>query len=167
MSGRPSIAAAPRIAADVIVEDAGWGAEAALLALIERAVDATAAVARLTVPPGAELSVLLTDDARVRSLNRDYRGKDAPTNVLSFPAGPVPPRSALIGDIVLARQTLEAEAAAAGTSRDAHLTHLIVHGLLHLFGYDHAEEDEAESMEATERAVLARLGHPDPYSDGD
>jgi probable rRNA maturation factor len=167
MSGRPSTRAASRIAADVIIEDARWGAEAPLGALIETAVETAVDVARLAVPLGAELAVVLTDDARVRALNRDYRGKDAPTNVLSFPAGPMPPRSALLGDIVLARETLETEAAAAGMARDAHLTHLVVHGLLHLFGYDHMDDEEAAHMEATESAVLARLGLPDPYRDGD
>lgn len=166
MSGRSSIATA-RIAADVIVEDEGWGSEASLIALVDRAIEATADVARLDVPPDAEVSVVLTDDARVRVLNRVYRGKDAPTNVLSFPPGPVPPRMPLLGDIVLARETVEAEAAVAGMTRDVHLTHLVVHGLLHLFGYDHLEEDQAEVMEGTERDVLARLGLPNPYEHGD
>jgi probable rRNA maturation factor len=167
MSGRPSIEAMERIAADVIVEDDAWGAAERLERLVVRAVDAAAEVAALPVPPGAELSVVFTDDARVRALNRDYRGKDAPTNVLSFPPGPVPPTTPLVGDVVLARETVEAEAASAGIWRDDHVTHLVVHGLLHLFGYDHVEDDAAEAMEATERAVLARLGLPDPYRDGD
>lgn len=167
MSGRPSIEAMERIAVDVIVEDDGWGDDAALERLVARAVDATIDVAGLRVPVGAELSIVFTDDARVRILNRDYRGKDAPTNVLSFPPGPVPPTTPLLGDVVLARETVDAEAAAAGMAREAHITHLVVHGLLHLFGYDHVRDDEAEAMEATETAVLARLGLPDPYRDGD
>ncbi|MFO1072985.1 MAG: rRNA maturation RNase YbeY [Geminicoccaceae bacterium] len=118
--------------------------------------------------PGAvhETSVLLADDARVRELNRDWRGKDAPTNVLSFPAEdepPVPGVPALLGDVVLALETVRREALAEGKPLADHASHLLVHGTLHLLGYDHEVEAEAERMEAREVELLALLGIADPY----
>jgi probable rRNA maturation factor len=116
----------------------------------------------------AEVSILLTDDARIQELNRDWRGKDKPTNVLSFPAltpGEVPPSDMpfLLGDIVLAYGTVAGEAEAEGKPIADHLRHLLVHGVLHLLGHDHEAEDEAERMEALEVRVLEGLGVPDPY----
>ena len=115
----------------------------------------------------AELSIVLGDDALVRALNRQWRGQDKPTNVLSFPALPTAlpldaPR--LLGDVVLAFETLAAEAAAQGKPLVHHLRHLVVHGVLHLLGFDHEAAGEAERMEALEVAVLAAFGVPDPYS---
>ena len=116
---------------------------------------------------GAELSIVLGDDQLLRGLNRRWRGLDKPTNVLSFPAqsaGPLPagaPR--LLGDVVLAFETVHDEAAAQGKPLADHLRHLVVHGVLHLLGFDHESAAEAERMEALETAVLARLGVPDPY----
>ena len=120
------------------------------------------------VPP-VEISVRLTDDAEVRGLNRDFRGKDAATNVLSFEGDdPSVPRGSgeplLLGDIVVALETTGAEASAAGRTIDAHLTHLVVHGVLHLLGFDHEDEPEAVAMEALETQVLAGLGLADPYA---
>ncbi|HZW46105.1 MAG TPA: rRNA maturation RNase YbeY, partial [Microvirga sp.] len=94
-------------------------------------------------------------------LNRDYRGVDKPTNVLSFPQASGP----LLGDIVLAYETVRDEAALAGKPFRAHMGHLIVHGFLHLLGFDHEAEGEAEEMEALERAALGRIGIADPYAD--
>ncbi len=121
-----------------------------------------------------EIAVRLTSDAEVRVLNADYREKDKPTNVLSFPmlapeeiadlATSTAPE-VLLGDIILAQGVCETEAAEKGISVAAHATHLIVHGTLHLLGYDHIEDAEAESMEALERAAMADLGHADPYGD--
>lgn len=119
-----------------------------------------------------EIVVRLTDDAEVRALNRDYRHKDRPTNVLSFPM--VPPDligtlasteggEMLLGDIVLARETCAREAKERGVPIEAHATHLIVHGTLHLLGYDHMRDDEAEIMESLERQIMATLGLHDPY----
>jgi len=118
-----------------------------------------------------ELAIALSDDASVRLLNRDWRGQDKPTNVLSFPQSPPlpspgagaegPPR--LLGDLVLAFETVEREAVEQGKTLPDHLRHLIVHGVLHLVGHDHEEEVEAERMERLEAAVLARLGVADPY----
>jgi probable rRNA maturation factor len=108
----------------------------------------------------AELSILFTNDEAVRRLNAQYRGKDSPTNVLSFPQ----PSGPLLGDVVLAAETVRAEAALAGKPLEAHMAHLIIHGFLHLLGYDHWGEEEAEAMEAVERAALERMGIPDPYA---
>ncbi|MGH7036620.1 MAG: rRNA maturation RNase YbeY [Stellaceae bacterium] len=120
------------------------------------------------VPGEIELSLVLTDDAEQRSLNRRYRGRDRPTNVLSFPAAGAAPAGPsappwLLGDVVLACETIAREAAAQQKPFADHLRHLVVHGVLHLLGYDHAEEREARRMEALESAVLHRLGVPDPY----
>ncbi len=114
-----------------------------------------------------EISIVLADDAFVRELNRTWRNIDAPTNVLSFPAddddgqGPC-----LLGDVVLAYETIAREADAAGKPMLDHVTHLIIHGTLHLLGFDHEDEQEATEMEALETAILARLGIADPYLEG-
>jgi len=117
-----------------------------------------------------EVSILLTDDAQVQELNRDYRQQDKPTNVLSFAAldedSPLPPDGPiLLGDVIVAYQTTEREARDEGKSFADHLSHLVVHGVLHLLGYDHLGDDEAEEMESLERSILAALGVPDPYKD--
>ena len=127
-------------------------------AVVERA-----AVAALGTASGGVV-ILLTDDGTVRDLNARFRGKDRPTNVLSFPAAEMPgadPRP--LGDIVLAWGVCATEAADQGKSLRNHLTHLVVHGVLHLLGRDHEAEAEAEAMEAEERAILAGLGVSDPY----
>jgi len=153
------------ISVDIAIEDDGWPAESGLQALAERAV--AAALAELGRDGDSELSILFTDDASVRSLNAQWRGKDQPTNVLSFPAFPetagerLPP---MLGDIVLARETVVREAADEGKPFENHLTHLIVHGFLHLVGHDHEDDAEAEAMEAAERRILAALAIPDPYA---
>jgi probable rRNA maturation factor len=113
-----------------------------------------------------ELAVVLTDDAAIRALNRDWRSKDAATNVLSFPAKEArPDRRAprLLGDIVIAYETVAREAAAEGKPFMHHLAHLAVHGFLHLVGYDHEANEDADAMEGLEIAILARLEVPDPY----
>lgn len=115
----------------------------------------------------AELSIVLTDDAEQRVLNRDWRGIDKPTNVLSFPQlEPFAPPAGLLGDIVLARETLEREAAELGKSFEDHFTHLVVHGFLHILGHDHVDDAEALVMEGLETQILASLGIADPYGDG-
>jgi probable rRNA maturation factor len=124
-------------------------------------------------PIPVEIAVRLTSDAVVHSLNRDYRGKDKATNVLSFPMLSAyalddidtAPGEVLLGDIVLARGVCTVEAEARGISLSAHATHLIIHGVLHLLGFDHIEDDEATTMEAIERVVLRDLGLHDPYED--
>ena len=138
---------------------------------------ATAAIAESRYPGLAdserpvEISVTLTGDEEVRALNAQWRGKDKPTNVLSFPMADVMDLTTanvaglelLLGDIVLARGICEAEAADRGISVELHATHLMVHGTLHLLGHDHHEDREADDMEAREVRALARLGIANPY----
>lgn len=135
-------------------------------ALAEEAVLAALAGAKPGIKGAAEISILLTDDAEQRELNAQYRGKDASTNVLSFPQiEPFEPVIGILGDITLARETLIREAEEQGTSLEDHFTHLVVHGFLHILGYDHLDEDEALEMEGLETQILAGLGIADPYAD--
>ena len=151
------------IALAVMVEAPAWRRRLPDATRTVRAA-ARAALLAADAPADAELSVVLSDDARVRDLNRTYRRKDKPTNVLSFPAGAVRPDGVtLLGDVVLAFETCASEAKAQGKTLRAHLAHLVVHGVLHLLGHDHLRARQAERMEALERAVLARLGIADPY----
>lgn len=152
---------------DIAIEAGDWPGETALREKAAEAVSAVVGELGLQEAAGAsELSLLFTDDAHVRVLNRDWRGKDKPTNVLSFPAfptaaaGTLPP---MLGDIVLAYETVSSEAALEKKPFEHHLMHLLVHGLLHLTGHDHETGPDAEKMEALERRVLARLAIPDPY----
>lgn len=140
---------------DVIVEDPAWtDALADAQALCVRAAEASA--------PGADLAVLLTSDEAVRAMNEQYRGIDKATNVLSFPASGLPGDH--LGDIALAFGVCEREANEQGKALCAHLQHLVAHGALHLVGYDHEDDSEADIMEAKEREILAGLGLPDPYA---
>jgi len=153
-----------------------WPAATDWEALAARA--ATAALASsphaawIDAPFTVEISVRLTDNAEVQALNRDYRQKDTPTNVLSFPMiapdlldtlANTDDGEILLGDIILAHETCASEAGDKGISLIDHTTHLIVHGTLHLLGYDHQGEDDAGAMEQIERDVLASLGIADPY----
>lgn len=156
---------APTVEAEVVVEDDGWPPEDALAVLVDGALAVAARRAGLDEP--VSLAVAFADDARVQGLNRDFRGKDKPTNVLSFPAPPEagePGGPRFLGDVVIARETVAAEAAALALPPEAHLTHLVVHGFLHLLGYDHEDDGMAEEMESLETAILADLGLPDPHS---
>jgi probable rRNA maturation factor len=180
-------------AIDIMVESARWKAKRNTTALLQRAIEAAAAA----VPTaGGEVAIVLTDDKAIRALNRDWRHKNAPTNVLSFPASE--PHAALaseasgqrgnskstraghsqeagssargadatprlLGDIVIAYETTEREARAEHKPFAHHLAHLAVHGFLHLVGYDHVADDEAQAMEGLETSILAGLGVPDPY----
>ncbi|WP_420406441.1 rRNA maturation RNase YbeY [Nisaea sp.] len=112
-----------------------------------------------------ELSIVLSSDSEVRALNRDYREKDSPTNVLSFPSGLVSGvgETDMLGDVILAFETVSMEATRDGKPLDSHLRHLVVHGVLHLLGYDHETEEEAVEMERREVEILAAFGLPDPY----
>ncbi|MAS04656.1 MAG: rRNA maturation RNase YbeY [Ahrensia sp.] len=154
---------------DVAVEAGDWAGEGALAAIASQCVDA--AIARLGFGEAAsELSVLFTDNKAMQALNAQWRGKDKPTNVLSFPAfdlSPGDPPGPMLGDIVIAYETVRDEAALEAKPFDDHLRHLIVHGFLHVLGYDHENDAEAEEMEAAERAILADIGVPDPYSEAD
>lgn len=112
------------------------------------------------------LTIRLVDEAESQSLNRDYRGKDYPTNVLSFPFAPPPGMPRLhLGDLVICVPVVVREAAEQGKPLEAHWAHLVIHGCLHLLGFDHIDDDEAVEMEALERRLLAGLGYPDPYAE--
>jgi probable rRNA maturation factor len=163
---------------DVVIEDARWEA-LDLPGLAERAAEAT--LARLRVPGPAEIALLATSDAAVARLNADFRGKTTPTNVLSWPAVPLAPPApgaapplpaanaageVFLGDIALAWETCAREAEEGGKPLRDHATHLIVHAILHLLGYDHICDEDAALMEGLEAEILASLGQPDPYSEG-
>ena len=144
----------------------GW--PEALDARAEQAVREALKQSKATVRGASELSVVLTDDAEQQGLNRDWRGIDKSTNVLSFPQiEPFGPVSGILGDIILARETLEREALEQGVSFEDHFTHLMVHGFLHILGYDHMDDDEALVMESLETQILASLGVADPYAETD
>ena len=145
---------------DVVVEAVPWNEHRALRPLIRRAVDAAAAELSTS---GAELAIVLTDDSAIRLLNRKWRGIDAPTNVLSFPADVPAGAPPLLGDIVLAYDTVAREAQRDGKPFAHHVAHLAVHAFLHLCGYDHERDSDAETMEQLERTILRRLDIPDPY----
>lgn len=118
--------------------------------------------------PGKELTIRLVDADESQQLNRDYRHKDYPTNVLSFPAD-LPPELniPLLGDLVICVPVVNREAAEQGKTRGAHWAHMVIHGCLHLLGHDHIDDDEADAMEALERQLLAELGIADPYLESD
>jgi probable rRNA maturation factor len=148
---------------DILVESPRWKAQRGVAALLRRAV--TAAAAAVPTKRG-ELAIVLVDDSAMRELNRTWRRKNAPTNVLSFPAlqaGETSGADRLMGDIVIAYETTLREARAERKPLQHHLAHLVVHGYLHLAGYDHEAEAEAEVMEQLEIAALARLKVPNPY----
>ncbi|MGE6741919.1 rRNA maturation RNase YbeY [Allorhizobium pseudoryzae] len=165
----------PDLDLQISVEDDRWPDEEQLNTLCKRVLDAAAQMLateeKQPFPKQpCEVSLVFTDDAAIREINAEWRGKDKATNVLSFPAFPVTPGKMpgpMLGDIVIARETLEREAEELEKPFDDHLTHLMVHGFLHLFGYDHIEKDEAEKMEALETRILAGLGLSDPYAGQD
>jgi probable rRNA maturation factor len=155
---------------EVLVVADCWRDEPRAEAVIQRAIAAAAEAVDEDVVD-SELAVMLTDDSGIRTLNANWRGIDKPTNVLSFPALPVeaartdddPPR--MLGDIAIAYETMRKEASDEHKPFDHHLSHLVVHGFLHLIGYDHETDDDAETMEALEQEILAQLGIPDPYAE--
>jgi probable rRNA maturation factor len=155
---------------EVVVAADSWQSEPDAEAVVQRAIAAASAAVDADVDH-AEIAVMLTDDANIHTLNKDFRGIDKPTNVLSFPAPDIAgaddedgaPRA--LGDIAIAYETLRREADEEGKPFGHHLSHLAVHGFLHLIGYDHESDDEAEAMEALEIEILAQLGIPDPYAE--
>ncbi|MBB4567503.1 rRNA maturation RNase YbeY [Rhizobium leucaenae] len=159
----------------ISVEEGGWPSEGELQALAERVLGAAATYLETNekqpFPKMApELSLVFTDDASIREINAEWREQDKATNVLSFPAFPLVPGGKpgpMLGDIIIAKETVEREAAELEKSFDDHLTHLMVHGFLHLFGYDHMNNSEAERMEGLETRILAGLGLSDPYAGQD
>ncbi len=154
------------VAIDIIATTRAWRRALPDAAARAEAAARGAIAAAGRAPQGpVEISIVLGDDAMIRDLNRRWRGRDQPTNVLSF-ASEEPPgagRPLLLGDVVLAYATIAREAAAQGKTMADHFTHLVAHGVLHLLGYDHETQAEARAMEALERRVLAGNGVGDPY----
>lgn len=152
---------------DVIHEGGDWSAISGIESVIQRAAEAAARMPGSGLA-GAGAALALSSNEHVATLNSAYRGKDGPTNVLSFPAGAAHPlepgESRFLGDIIFAAETVAAEAASMGIMASHHLQHLVVHGLLHLAGFDHETEEEAVRMEALETEILATLGIADPYA---
>lgn len=152
---------------DVIVESPHWdGVPAAAEPWVRRVVEAALPAQQ----PACDLAVVFADDHAIRALNARFRGRDAATNVLSFPPpsaalAPAPGETMPLGDVVIAFETAQAEAAAEGKEFLHHVSHLLVHGVLHLLGYDHHTDAEADSMEMCERAILDGLGIADPYAE--
>jgi probable rRNA maturation factor len=157
---------------EVLIVAECWAAEAEAETIVHRAIEAAASFVDADTSD-AELAVMLTDDAGIRTLNKNWRGQDKPTNVLSFPALQPPagrefddaPR--MLGDIAIAYETTRREADDEQKPFDHHLSHLAIHGFLHLVGYDHEKDNDAEAMENLEREILSLLGIPDPYADQD
>ena len=155
---------------EVLVVADCWQNEPNAETIIQRAIAAAAEEVDDDVGE-AEIAVMLTDDPGIRTLNSNWRGIDKPTNVLSFPAlqpeGARKPGDAprMLGDIAIAYETTRREADAEGKPFEHHLSHLAIHGFLHLIGYDHENDDDAETMETLETEILAQLGIPDPHAD--
>ena len=146
------------ITIDLTISDEKWRALDELSGLIDRALGAAEAVAET---PG-EVSILLTDNDAMQALNAQFRDKDKPTDVLSFPAHEMD--APFLGDIAVGYEISAKDAAESGKTLPDHLAHLIIHGYFHLVGYDHMDEKEAEEMEDLERRALASIGVADPYS---
>lgn len=154
------------LALDISIECEGWSA--AVSDPEKLCLDAaSAALAALEDVPGRPaLSILLSDDTMIATLNSQFRGKNGPTNVLSFPAGDTYPDGlVMLGDIAVAFETVEREADAGGITIADHLSHMIIHGTLHLLGFDHETDGEAEEMENLETSILSGLGVADPYAE--
>ncbi|HZA02151.1 MAG TPA: rRNA maturation RNase YbeY [Hyphomicrobiaceae bacterium] len=153
-----------RLHLDIVYYDGNWRPFKPTAPAVEAAGRALTDVLSM---PAAVAAVALSSDKHVRALNRAYRGKDEPTNVLSFPALPARGGAGgrFLGDIVLAAETVAREAAEQGKPLRHHLQHLVVHGLMHLYGFDHRSAAEAEEMEALEAKILARLGITNPYTE--
>jgi probable rRNA maturation factor len=154
------------IEVDAAVSDARWATLGDPEALARRAVEAALAATDEASAQNVGVSVAFADDGAIQALNRDWRAKDQPTNVLAFPAPPMSaPGPRFLGDVALAYETVAREASAEGKSLADHALHLVVHGTLHLLGYDHETDQDAAAMEAAEVRALAALGVADPYRD--
>lgn len=154
------------VALETVRDSELWDVLPEAESIVAGAVGAAFAEAGLKARPDAELAVTLADDARVRALNAEWRAKDSPTNVLTFPAVELDETAdaAMLGDVILAFETVAREAREEGKSLADHVSHLVVHGVLHLFGHDHLNDADADAMERLERRALARIGVADPYA---
>ena len=156
------------LAVDILEESGDWSAVPSAAGLVMAAAEALARHPSVAVMLPAAVTIALGSDATVRQLNAAWRGKDKPTNVLSFPAMPTARHEdgrRMLGDVIVALETLLAEAEAEVIAPGHHLQHLVIHGLLHLLGHDHEDDGEAERMEAIEVEILATLGIDNPYAD--
>ena len=151
------------ISVDILDEHEAWAIVPDRAAIANRIVATAALFGGIDIPAEGEVSLLFCDDARIQDLNRIWRGQDKPTNVLSFPAPRQNEFDKSLGDIAIAFETVAREAASEGKTMADHTAHLIAHGFLHLIGFDHETEAEAEIMEAKEIAILAAHGVADPY----
>ena len=152
----------PQTMIEAVIEDEGWSELLPDAAALAGACQTHAATVEAEI--GREIALLFCDDAAMADLNSRFRSKDGPTNVLSFPSGEA---EGFLGDIALARQTCATEAAGKGISLRDHAAHLIIHGMLHLIGYDHETESEALQMERRETEILSAMGIEDPYGPKD
>ncbi len=152
------------VSLDIIDESGDWESLADRARIAEEIVQTSARLCGVDIIDGAEVSLMFCDDARIRELNHDWRNIDKPTNVLSFPATAQGGLRLMLGDIAIAFETVQLEAADEGKSIADHTAHLIAHGFLHLVGFDHVEEQDALVMENKEREILAAHGIADPYS---
>ena len=151
---------------DLAVRDEIAVDEEEVYPIVEKAISKAVEVAQLRFPMEAELSVVLAGDETLKSLNREWRNKDKPTNVLSFPSEEIEPGDTpgiMLGDVVISMETTKLEAELENKNPDHHFTHLIIHGFLHLFGYDHETTTDAEIMESLETRILAELNIENPY----
>ena len=163
-SGRP-------VTVDIVIEAGAWPPQAALAEIAKGAVEAAVSVAGIAdrIGPSAsvgdsEVSIVFTDDAAIRVLNKRWRDKDEATNVLSFAQDGPGRQAGMLGDIVLAQETVAREATLEGKLLNHHIAHMIVHGFLHLLGYDHQNDKDAQTMEDLERKALKLIGIADPYA---
>jgi probable rRNA maturation factor len=158
------VSPAPTITFDLRIEDKRWGALGDIEALSARALEAAAK----RTGEGGEVAILLTNDAEMRALNKQWRDIDKATDVLSFPSdGPeIPGEPRHLGDIAIGHETAMQDAETMNRPFAGHFSHLLIHGFLHLVGYDHIEPEDAAVMEPLETEILAQLGWPDPYATG-
>ena len=150
-------------AIDIIVDAPDWKRIADLENLATRAVRASCSASGAKLARGGEVAITFCDDAAIRTLNAEWRKRDAATNVLSFPTPGRPEEKLLLGDVVIAYETVAREALEQGKKFEDHTSHMIIHGFLHLIGYDHETPEEADVMEALERRIAMALGASDPY----
>jgi probable rRNA maturation factor len=163
-SGAKPVAAKPQLDIEVVRQSDAWDGAKVGDDLLSRAAMAAFVGTSPRIENGREVAILLTGDAGMQALNLKWRGKDAPANVLSFPGGG---EQGHLGDVVLAYETVEGEAKQQNITIADHAAHLVVHGMLHLLGYDHEHEDDAVKMERLEIEILATLGIADPYGNSE
>jgi len=156
----------PLLTIDFSLQSGTWPDQSEMAGLLDKTLSTASSHCPFDLPTGAEVSVVFCDDVNIQILNNEFRDEDKPTNVLSFASNDhveLEAWSPLLGDIILAQETIEREAKEQSKTFTDHLTHLLVHGYLHLVGYDHMNDEDAEKMENMERKVLAALGIADPY----